>query len=121
MGIVAVISLAAGLGFLLSLQLFLKKQAVEEDDENASWVLTWGSRLCAIIALCGAVGVVDAYVYPLPSPFAPEEAELPDKPEKPAEQAEAPEIKKAEKPDPMKAAKEQHAKDLDEFQESAKQ
>lgn len=120
MGIVSVISVVAGLAFMVALHRRMNKIADEEGDEHVSWLIRWGARASLLVALVGAVGMVDAYVYKLPSPFDPGEAELPAK-SIPREQAEVPEIKAAEKPDPMKDAKARHDAALDEFEKDAKQ
>jgi hypothetical protein len=118
MGIISITLVAAGIGFLFALQKRIAKIAKEEGDDNISWTLSWGSRFCGLVAFLGLVGVVDSYVYKLPNPFDGPTADLPA--DTPKEEIAVPPIKKVEKPDPMKGAKEQHEKDLDEFQESAK-
>ncbi len=120
MGIVSVIAVVAGLAFSIALYRRLNKIADEEGDDNVSWLLQWGARFFALVAIVGTVGMVDSYIYKLPSPFDPGEAELPAK-HMPSESAKKPEIKNAEKPDPMKDAKERHAEDLDEFKRKAAQ
>lgn len=120
MGIVAIVSVAAGLGFLLALRRQINKIADEEGDEHVSWLLRWGARGCALLAFLGVIGLVDAYIYKLPSPFEPEQVTLPAKP-KPVPEAEPPKLKDAPKPDPMKEAKAQHRQALDEFAKEATQ
>lgn len=120
MGVASIVSVVAGLAFMVALYRRINLIADEEGDEHVSWVLRWGARFCALVAVVGTVGIVDAYVYKLPSPFDPGEAELPAK-HVPRERAEKPEIKKAEKPDPMKDAKAEHDQALDEFEKAAKQ
>ena len=57
MGIVSVILFAAGFGFLLALRRKINEVADREGDEDISWVLQWGARGCALLALVGVVGV----------------------------------------------------------------
>jgi len=120
MGIVSVIAVVAGLAFFLDAYRRIGEIADEQGDEHVSWALRWGARFAALVAVLGAVGLVDSYIYPLPSPFAPGEAELPERHE-PAAPTELPEIEPAAKPDPMKDAKEQHDAALDEFTRKAEQ
>jgi hypothetical protein len=120
MGIVSVISVVAGLAFMVALHRRMNLIAEEEGDEHVSWLIRWGARASLLVALLGTVGLVDAYIYQLPSPFDPDEIELPAEHE-PSTAAEAPEIKPAEKPDPMKEAKDQHDEALEEFSREAKQ
>ena len=122
MGIVSIISVVAGLAFMVALYRRINVIADEEGDEyeHVSWALRWGARFCALVAVLGVVGIVDSYIYKLPSPFEPGEAELPAR-HKAQAPAELPEIKTAEKPDPMKDAKDQHDEALEEFSREAKQ
>lgn len=115
MGIVSVVALVAGIAFLISLQRYMNRLADQECDEDVAWWIRWGARASALVALVGALGVVDAYVYDFPSPFEAPEAELPDKAE-PALPAERPEIREVAKPDPMGDAREDHGKAMDDFE-----
>lgn len=115
MGIVSLIALAAGIGFFISLRHKINQLAEEEKDRDVSWMLRWGARFSALIAVLGIVGMVDSYIYKFPNVFQPPEAELPAKSE--AADMEVPDIKPADKPDPMKDAKAEHRKDLDEFEQ----
>lgn len=120
MGIVSVIAIAAGIGFLIALRRQINKAADEEGDEQVSWGLRWAARGCALVAILGVVGVVDAYVYPLPSPFEAPAADLPAKSEAP-EPREDTEKPSAAASDPMKDAQEQHREALDDFEKRAAQ
>jgi hypothetical protein len=119
MGIISITLLAAGIGFLFALQKRIEKIADEEGDEHVSWTLSWGSRFCGLIAVLGLVGVIDSYVYKLPNPFDGPTADL--QADTPKEEIDVPPIKKVEKPDPMKDAKDEHEKALDEFSDKAEQ
>jgi len=113
MGIISLTLLFAGIGFLFALQKRVDKIAKEEGDDNVAWTLRWGAKFCGLIAILGLVGVVDSYIYKLPNPIEGPSADLPK--ETPKEDIVVPEIKKVEKPDPMKDAKADHEKAIDEF------
>ena len=113
MGIISLTLLFAGIGFLFALQKRINKIAKDEGDDNVAWTMRWGAKFCGLVAVLGLVGVLDSYVYKLPNPVGAPSADL--QKETPKVEIDVPPIKKAEKPDPMKDAKEQHRKDLDEF------
>lgn len=116
MGFVSVVALAAGIAFLVSLQRHMNRLADEEQDRDVSWWIRWGARASAVLALLGALGVVDAYLYDLPTPFEPPEAELPPRHVPDPRDADLPDIEQAEKPDPMRDSRERHRDALDDFE-----
>ena len=118
MGIVSIIAVAAGIGFLFALRRKINEIADEEKDEHLSWVYTWGARLSGLIAVLGIVGIVDNYIYELPNPLERDGIELPDEPTN-VEPAKDVEIKPAAKPDPMKDAQEDHQDAMDDFEKRA--
>lgn len=119
MGIVSIIAVAAGIGFLFALRRKINEIAEEEKDDRLAWVYTWGARLSGLIAVLGIIGIVDSYIYELPNPLERDGIELPDKPTN-VEPVEDVEIKPASKPDPMKEAQEDHQGAMDDFEKRAK-
>lgn len=120
MGIVSLIAVAAGIGFFISLTRKINEISERETDEDVSWVLTWGARFSGLIALLGVVGIVNAYIYEFPDPLEKDGIELPAEHTPPEQDGELPEIKKAEKPDPMKDAQESHRDAMDDFEKRNK-
>jgi len=114
MGIVSVLGMFGGLALLVVIALKINALRKEEPDEDIAWGLKLGVAGCLFAVVLGVTGIVNNYFVKIETPFDPPAAELPAK-EGPKEPIEVPEVKSVAKPDPMKDAKDDHHKALDEF------
>lgn len=119
MGIISAIAVIFGIAFFISLRLRLKSIAKDESDgdENLFWALVWAGRLAGLVALLGILGLIDGYIYPIPTPFHPPEAKLESlSGDSPLNRSDLPKIKDPQKSDPMKAARDGHESALSDFE-----
>jgi hypothetical protein len=92
-----------------------------ESDDPERLGLIWASRICLLVVLIAAVGIVDSYVWKIPNPFAGPTAgeELPREPEPPPP-AVKPDVQADDLRPDMDQVRDEHREQLDEFERDAR-
>lgn len=115
MGIVSVFGVACGLAALVVFVVKVNALRREQDDPEVSFGLKILVAAGILMIAAGILGIVNNHFVKIESPFGPPAADLPYK-ASPRGPSRRPEVKPAERPDPMGEAKDEHREALDEFE-----